>query len=325
MAQNKAKKSGGKYGRAKRSTVSRTGGMGGALAHYIIATCAVVAVAVLAAVVKKFGIPTELPIGKSGKPAAENSEVQVRFLDVGQGDCTLVCSDGKYMLIDTGDRDGDNTVINYLENMGVTELEYLIITHPHSDHMGEAAEIVESFDIGKVIMPQVPDDMVPTSAVYENLLDAMDDKGKKFTAGKDSEYALGECGIQIYAPHEEYSDLNNYSLIVKLTHGENSFLVTGDCEVQEEKELLERGCDLSADVLKAAHHGSDTSSSSEWLQAVLPEYTIISCGANNKYGHPHDDTVSRIGKYSENVYITAEDGTVIFDSDGKGISVRQEK
>lgn len=263
--------------------------------------------------------------GRELKQASGDADTTVTFVDVGQGDAALVQSDGHFMLIDTGDRDSDNTLIEYMQEQGVEKLDYLILTHPHADHIGEAAEIVEQFEIGKIIAPNVPDDLVPTSATYENLLDAMDEKGLKFRAARDETFTLGECEIDTYAAEGDYSNVNNYSVLVKIIHGENSFLITGDCEVQEEKEYLSRGIDLSADVLKAAHHGSDTSSSEEWLSEVSPQYTVISCGIDNRYGHPDDETYSRICSVCPNVYVTANDGTVIFESDGSGISAAAEK
>ena len=230
-------------------------------------------------VLEKKGV---LQTAAGDKPAAENADAEVDFIDVGQGDSTLVCSDGKYMLIDTGDRDGENTLINHLKERGVKKLDYLVLTHPHADHIGEAAEIVEGFKIGKIIMPRVPDDLTPTSSVYEDLLDAAANKGLKIRAARNESFELGEISVQTYAAEGEYSNLNDYSVVLRLTHGENSFLITGDCEKQEESELLKRGCDVSADVLKVGHHGSDTSSTSQWLKEVGAQYAVISCGADNK-------------------------------------------
>ena len=270
-------------------------------------------------VLEKTGV---LQTAAGDKPPAENADAEVDFIDVGQGDSTLVCSNGKYMLIDTGDRDGENTLINHLKERGVKKLDYLVLTHPHADHIGEAAEIVEGFKIGKIIMPRVPDDLTPTSSVYEDLLDAAADKGLKIRAARNESFELGEISVQTYAAEGEYSNLNDYSVVLRLTHGENSFLITGDCEKQEESELLERGCDVSADVLKVGHHGSDTSSTSQWLKEVGAQYAVISCGADNKYGHPDEETYSRICKYVKNVYVTAEDGSLAFESDGKGLTVK---
>lgn len=295
-------------GRAKKQAGAR-------LIKAVLVLMAALAIFVL----EKTGV---LQTAAGDKPAAENADAEVDFIDVGQGDSTLVCSDGKYMLIDTGDRDGENTLINHLKERGVKKLDYLVLTHPHADHIGEAAEIVEGFKIGKIIMPRVPDDLTPTSSVYEDLLDAAANKGLKIRAARNEGFELGEISVQTYAAEGEYSNLNDYSVVLRLTHGENSFLITGDCEKQEESELLERGCDVSADVLKVGHHGSDTSSTSQWLKEVGAQYAVISCGADNKYGHPDEETYSRICKYVKNVYVTAEDGSLAFESDGKGLTIK---
>ncbi len=289
----------------------------------MLRACVVAAIAAAAYLLGKYGLPDSISgdDSSSDEVKALTADTSVHFIDVGQGDATLVCSGESYMLIDTGDRDSDNTLITYLENEGIEKLDYLILTHLHSDHMGEAAEIVEQFEVDEIITTALPEDMIPTTQIYENLLDAMEAKDMTFHAAADESFTLGSCEVQTIAPTEEYSNLNNYSVIVKISHGDNSFLITGDCETQEEEEILAKGEDLSADVLKAAHHGSDTSSSSEWLTAVSPQYTVISCGVDNKYGHPDEETLIRIKKYSPKVYITADDGTVIFESDGEELSV----
>lgn len=264
----------------------------------------------------------KISLGFEDEPAVvENADTAVHFIDVGQGDCTLVVSDGKTMLIDCGDRDEDNTVIKYLQKQNIKKLDVIIATHPHSDHIGEMSEIIDGFDTDRFIMPKIPSDKTPTSTVYENMLLSIKDKGMKITAAKDESFALGSVEVELYTTKEDHSDLNNYSVLVKIVHGENSFLITGDCETQEEKEMLEQGFDLSAKVLKVAHHGSANSSSSEFLAAVAPRYAVISCGLDNKFGHPSDETLVRLQKYAENIYITRDDGTVIFTSDGKGLSV----
>lgn len=289
------------------------------------AVFAVITAAVLA-VLDLTGIYTysdfKISLGLEDEPAViEASDTQVHFIDVGQGDCTLVVSDGKTMLIDCGDRDEDNTVIKYLQKLDIKKLDVIIATHPHSDHIGEMSEIIDSFETGRFIMPKVPQDMTPTSKVYENMLLSIKDKGMKIASAKDESFVLGSAEVELYTTKEDHSDLNNYSVLVKIVHGENSFLVTGDCETEEEKEMLEQGFELSSKVLKAGHHGSSTSSSGEFLAAVAPRYAVISCGLDNKYGHPSDETLVRLQKYAENIYITRDDGTIVFTSDGKGLSV----
>lgn len=263
-------------------------------------------------------------IGSADKPA-EHPQTEVYFIDVGQGDSTLVVSKGEAMLIDSGERDRSDKLINYLKKLGIKKFKYIINTHPHSDHMGEMADVLKNFSTEKFIMPKVPDDMTPTSYVYENMLKEIKRQGIKITKSSDMEFALGSCKVSLYTPKEKHSDLNNYSTLVKVTDGDNSFLITGDCEEEEEKDILSQGFDVSAKVLKVGHHGSSTSSSAGFLNKVLPRYAVISCGKDNKYGHPHETTVRELKKYVSKLYITMDNGTVIFSSDGKGLTVKTQK
>ncbi len=263
--------------------------------------------------------------GFKDKPAV-SPDTQVHFIDVGQGDCTLVISKGEVMVIDSGDRDDSDSVVKYLKEQGVKKIKYLIATHPHADHIGEMPEIIGSFDVENFIMPKIPDEFVPATKTYEDMLAALKAKGIKATKAEDCELTLGECKLKLYKSNiENDSNLNNYSVLVKVVHGSNSFLITGDCEREEEQDILSRGCDIRAKVLKAGHHGSYTSSSAEFLDKVLPRYVVISCGRVNDYGHPNEETVDRLAKYADEIYVTAEVGTVVFESDGEGISVKYER
>ncbi|WP_295210390.1 ComEC/Rec2 family competence protein [Ruminococcus sp.] len=262
--------------------------------------------------------------GVEDKPA-EHAQTEVHFVDVGQGDSTLVISQGEAMLIDSGDKDDNNTIEKYLEKQGVTEIKYLIATHPHADHIGEMSEIIDQFDVDKFIMPKVPKEQTPTTAVYEKMLKSAKKKGLKITPAKAMEFELGSCKVELFTPSGTYDNLNDYSTLVKITDGDNSFLITGDCETPEEKDILKQGYDISAKVLKAGHHGSSTSSSADFLNVVMPRYAVISCAKENKYGHPHEETVTRLKKYASHLYITADNGTVVFRSDGEGLSVSVEK
>ena len=262
--------------------------------------------------------------GIEDKPA-QDIRTQVHFVDVGQGDATLVISEGEAMLIDSGESDSDGKLIEYMKAQGVTKLKYVIVTHPHSDHMGEMSWVLKSFKTEKFIMPKVPDELVPTSSCYEKLLREIKTQGLKITKSSDCEFTLGSCKVQLFTPKKEYDNLNDYSTLVKITDGDNSFLVTGDCETDEEEDILSQGFDLSAKVLKVAHHGSSTSSSAEFLDKALPRYAVISCGEDNKYGHPHKETQTRLQKYASYTYQTSKDGTVTFLSDGEGLTVRTQK
>ena len=262
--------------------------------------------------------------GVEDKPA-EHAQTEVHFIDVGQGDSTLVISQGEAMLIDSGDKDDSNKIEKYLEKQGVTELKYLIATHPHADHIGEMSEIIDQFQVDKFIMPKVKADMTPTTTIYEKMLKSIKAKGLKITQAKPMEFELGNCKVELFTPKKDHDDLNNYSTLVKITDGENSFLITGDCETAEEKDILSQGYDVSAKVLKAGHHGSSTSSGVDFLNKVMPRYAVISCGKGNKYGHPHEETVTRLKKYASHLYVTADVGTIVFSSDGEGLSVSAEK
>lgn len=260
-------------------------------------------------------------LGKSDSPAS-NADMSVHFIDVGQGDCTLVISNGEAMLIDAGERECAVTVSDYLKNMGVSRLKYVIATHPHSDHIGGLSYIIENFQVDMVIMPKIPDDLVPTSTVYENLLTAIKNKGLKIHAAKDEKLSLGESTVEIFAPLGDYSNLNDYSVCTKITHGENTFLLTGDTESTAEKNFAARcSGSLDAKVLKAGHHGSNTATTTQLLDAVTPRYAVISCGEDNSYGHPHSETLDRLEKYADYILRTDKMGTIIFESDGEGLNV----
>lgn len=259
------------------------------------------------------------------KDSAENPGTEVHFVDVGQGDGALIISDGEAMVIDTGERDSEDVFLNYLKEQGIDKLKYLIITHPHTDHMGEAADIISEIETEAIIMPKITGDMVPTNSTYKNFLKTVKSEGLKITASTDTTYTLGGAEVQLFTTKEEHSDLNNYSTLVKVVHGDNSFLFTGDCEEEEEKEMLEQGFDLSATVLSAGHHGSSYSSTTAFLKEVNPQYAVVSYGVGNSYGHPHAAAVKRLKQQAENYYTTADDGNIIFLSDGEGLTVETEK
>lgn len=281
-----------------------------------------ITVALIAAI---YALVTYFRGDDSTDKSAVNADTEVHFVDVGQGDATLVLSGAEAMLIDTGERDDYKTLVKYLKDEKIKALKYLIITHPHSDHMGEASDVLESFDVEKVIMPKVTGDMVPTSSVYKKFLKTVQNQGKKITAAKDESFKLGNTDIELFTPKQAHDDLNNISTLVKIKHGDNSFLITGDCEKEEEKDFLNQNADISAKVLKAGHHGSRTSNTDAFLKKVAPEYAVVSCGNGNSYGHPHDITVKRLKKYASHYYCTVDSGSIVFQSDGKGLTVKTER
>ena len=180
------------------------------------------------------------------------------------------------MLIDTGDRGYGDGIVSYIKSQGINKLDYLILTHPHVDHIGGAVEVTNAFDIGKIIMPKVSH----TSQTFKNVVLAVKNKGMKFTAPNlGDKYELGNANITLLAPNNSsYDDLNNYSVINKISFGNTYFLFTGSAESISENEIINKGFDVKADVLKVGHHGSDTSTTESFLKAVNSKFAVISVG-----------------------------------------------
>lgn len=257
-------------------------------------------------------------------PASTASgDLQVYYLDVGQGDSELIfLPDGTTLLIDSGDRSCINYITDALEDYGVEQIDILIASHPHADHIGCMATVVRNFDIDTIYMPRTSDSMTPTTVSYEKLLEAIAKKNLKVKTGKAGITAYHENGIRLefLAPNSsDYNNLNNYSIVAKLTYQDTSFLFMGDAEQQSLKEMLRAGYDLHCDVLKLGHHGSSNAISKEFMNAVQPSYGIISCGAGNSYGHPHREALTLLQQFDVTTYRTDKDGTIQAVSDGKTI------
>ena len=255
-----------------------------------------------------------------GEPKSSLKEMKVHFIDVGQADSIFIeLPDGKNMLIDAGNNADGAFVARYLSDRGVTRINYLIGTHPHADHIGGLDTIINEFDIVNVLMPKVS----YNTKTYEDVLKAVKNKGLRIISPVAGEYCVevSNYKIEVLAPCEaEYEDINNYSIVVKITIGERSFLFCGDAEALSEEQMLER-FDIGADVVKLGHHGSATSSSEAFLDAVNPEYAVIMCGADNDYGHPHEQTLDRLAKRGIGLYRTDINGTIVMTTDGQSIDV----
>lgn len=253
------------------------------------------------------------------------AELNVHFLDVGQGDSILIqFPDGRNMLVDAGGNDDASTIVSYLKKTGVKKLDYLIGTHPHEDHIGSLDTVINNFQIGEVIMPKV----THTTRTFRDVLEAIDRKGLQIRPAKAGVSIMedGPLAARVLAPcGEDYNELNDYSAVIMLTCGEVSFLLSGDAEALSEKEILASGAAVKADVLKVGHHGSNSSTSAAFLKAVGPRYAVISVGAENDYGHPHQVTLDRLKKQGVEVIRTDQQGTVLFTTDGKELSFTTEK
>ena len=256
-------------------------------------------------------------------PPAEG-ELRVHMIDVGQGDSILIQTAEEAVLIDSGEAEYGDTVSDYLKSQGVEKLDLVMATHPHSDHMGSMAQIVADWPVEEFMMPIVPESLTPTSRVYENLLDALEEKELSITQPEaGTVYDLGSgARLTILAPvGEDYDNLNDWSIVCRVDFGETSFLFTGDSEKPVERDLLESGALLDADLLKVGHHGSSTSTGKTFLRAVSPDTAFISCGIGNRYGHPNQSTLDTLEEEGVEIWRTDISGSVVAVSDGSEISI----
>jgi len=242
--------------------------------------------------------------------------LEVHYIDVGQGDATLIKCGSHAMLIDGGNNNKGTTVQLYLKKQGVESLDYVIGTHPDADHIGGLDVIVYKYNCDTVIMPDYEKD----TKTYQELVDVIHDKNMKITYPVVGEqYALGEAKFTIIAPNSNSygGNANDYSVAILLEYGKNRFLFTGDAEETSEQDMI---IELSADVYKVAHHGSRSASTQEFLNAVHPKYAVISCGEGNSYGHPHAEVLNRLRSMGVEVFRTDEQGSIIASSDGENIN-----
>lgn len=258
------------------------------------------------------------------KIADDENLTLIHFIDVGQADSILIESEGQVLLIDAGNNDDGEKVIEYIKSRGIKKLDYVIGTHPHEDHIGGLDEVIYEFPIGKLFLS----DYILPSISLENLLTAVTDRQLQvITPSLGDEYALGNASFTFIAPvKKDYkTKINNYSIGIKLYHGENTFLLTSDAEEMSEMDMAESGIDITADLLKVNHHGAITSTTEIFMNAVRPTYAVISVGADNPYGNPSPSVLKRLQDYNVSIYRTDTMGTIIAISDGKNITFKTEK
>ena len=248
--------------------------------------------------------------------------LRVNYIDVGQGDSIFIQLPNKEtMLIDAGEAYEVDNVINYLNNLGIKKIDYVVGTHPHTDHIGGLEEVINTFDVGTIYMPKVSSN----SKTFEDLLTTISNKGLKVKTAKSGVVVLSEDNLKLefIAPNSDnYSNLNNYSAVLKLTYLDNTFLFMGDAETLSEDEITS---DVDADVIKVGHHGSDSSSSVEFVKKVSPEYAIIMVGEGNSYNHPYQSIIDRYESVGAKVLRTDLDGNIVCDSDGVDVTCSGDK
>jgi len=264
--------------------------------------------------------PSATPSPPSAAPHEPQGELEVHFIDVGQADCILIKQGSAAMLIDAGNNADASAVVAYLRGAGITRLVTVIGTHPHEDHIGGLDAVLLAFPAGSVIMPKV----AHTTKTFEDVLDAIEAKGLSVTAPVPGRrFGVGDARCTVLAPRSAaYDDLNDYSVVVRLTFGDTAFLFTGDAGAESENEMLSGGLPLGADVLKVGHHGSRTSSTAAFLRAVSPSAAVISAGTDNDYGHPAPETLARLRDAGARVYRTDLSGTIVAYSDGQTVRIQ---
>lgn len=250
-------------------------------------------------------------------PVLAKNTIFTHFIDVGQGDAILIELPNKEnMLIDAGNNTSGEKVVNYIKRKDIDTINYLIGSHPHADHIGGLDDVINSFKIGKIYMPQVNH----TTKTYEDVLLAIDAKGKKIKAAKQGLVILEdkELKAEILSPiSNNYENLNNWSVVVKLDYKNISFLFTGDAEEKVEKQLINSGINIKSQVYKVAHHGSDTSNNNNFLEKINPQVSVISVGSTNSYGHPSSSVINELIKIDSNIFRTDKQGTILISSDGE--------
>ena len=250
-------------------------------------------------------------------PAPSGDGLSVTFLDVGQADCALLECDGEFLLIDGGNREDSQLLVSFLEQEGVQQLKALVCTHPHEDHVGGLPAVLAVYPTAQVYAPT----STYSSQFFDDFLYYTHQQGLEITIPKPGDtISLGQATLTVLGPVTTYAETNDTSLVLRAVYGETAFLFTGDMEKAAETDLLDSGAQVRSQVLKVGHHGSDTSTSIRFLSQVDPDYGVISCGRDNKYGHPHQEVLERLAQAQTTVLRTDQLGTIRAFSDGRDVT-----
>ncbi|ELC8441538.1 MBL fold metallo-hydrolase [Clostridium perfringens] len=249
-----------------------------------------------------------------------NYDFMIHYIDVGQGDSALVQSNNKNLLIDAGPPDSSDTLVKYLKNLGIKNIDFVVATHPHADHIGGMQSILKEFNVSYFCAPKVTEN----TDIFRNMIKTLKEENISINTLSYSNSHPIDLGkntkVEIYSPsNNEYDNINNYSPLLRIYYGETSFLFTGDAEAKVEMEVLKLNKNLKSDVLKVGHHGSITSTTDSFLKEVSPNIAIISSALDNSYGHPSPQILNKLLDNKIKIFRTDEDGTIILSSDGKSI------
>ena len=244
-----------------------------------------------------------------------SSNLKIYFVDVGQADCILINDNNEYGLIDAGNNEDGEKIVKYFKDLGITKFKYVFGTHAHEDHIGGMDNIIENFQIEHFYMP----DTITTTRTFEEVLDALEEKNIAFeTPEEDENLTFSDTVFKVLHVGKDKRDLNDTSIVLKLTYKNTSYLFMGDATSSVEKDILDK--DIKSDVLKVGHHGSQYSSTISFLKKASPKYAIIEVGKNNSYNHPKEVTLKKLEDLGTKIYRTDEDDTIILTSDGENMS-----
>lgn len=246
-----------------------------------------------------------------GTGVLSDAEVAIHIIDVGQGDAAFIENGDKDILIDAGPGDSAPALLSYLDRLGVTEIEYAFFSHPHEDHIGGADDVINRYKVENVVMP----DYYENTACYRKMMEAIDYEGSDLIYScSGDKFVIGDITVEILSPGPRYKpdDANAISLVMKVSYGEIDAMFTGDAEVGNEEFILRNSPDkLDCEILKVGHHGSSTSTSEEFFNAVSPEVALISVGEDNTYGHPHVETLALLNSYLDEIHRTDMEGNIV--------------
>ena len=249
-----------------------------------------------------------------------NNNIIISFIDVGEAESILIQSNGENALIDAGNTIDGNKLVKYIKSLNIKEFKYIFGSHAHEDHIGGLANIIYNFKINEVYMPSTKSEYKS----YNNVLKALAKKNiELLTPEIDQKLYLGNSIIDILYVGDYKDNINNTSIVLKLTYLNTTYLFTGDTTKEIEMQLLNK--EIKSNVLKVAHHGSNDATSAQFLNKVHPEYAIISCGKNNDYHHPHKVTLDKLERIGAKIYRTDIDGTIIIKSNGDNINIETNK
>lgn len=255
-----------------------------------------------------------------------NGTSKVHYIDVGQGSSILIQSDDKSVLIDAGEAWAGEKVTKYIKDLNIQKLDYVVATHPHSDHIGGLVKVMQNIKTDNIILPEIPKKITPTTRVYEKFLKVISDKNiNVIPASVGNKYELGQGIMYVLGPNGVYDNLNDMSVAIKFIYGNINFLSTGDMEKQAEVGLINSGYNLKSDVFALSHHGSKYGNIDSLLNKIDAKYYVAQCGYDNDYGHPHNEVIDRILKRNGIFLRNDLNGDIVFTTNGKDLTVQKQR